>query len=198
MSICDDCLSQKKNGICVVTADCGCNCHNTLVHPEYAHYKTAEELVRYQNKVTSYSPCYPAKIKDYPKLSPEVLTKKGLEFLKIYERKLVWDTITDPEYYIYVELVRVWSFTNPTSKRVKKYYNIYNHYLSTPRKVSGIRQGFCPEHDEDGIREEWSTVKQGLTIPNPEYDQDFTDRIHQWSSDLLMECHRLNHIERRK
>jgi hypothetical protein len=195
--ICNDCLSQKKNGMCYITEDCGCNCHNTLVHPEYAHYKTAEELVRYQRKLSNDSPLFPAKVKQYPKLSHDVLTKKGLEFLKIYERKVVWDTITDPEYYIYVDLVRTWALTNPTLKRVKNYFNIYNHYLSIPRKISGLRQGFCAEVDDDyNIREEWSATKQGLIIDNPDFDENFARKNTQWGTDLLMECNRLNYIER--
>ncbi len=193
--ICNDCLSQKKNGMCVITEHCGCNCHNTLVHPEYAHIKTAKELVMYQLELSNYSPYFPAKIDEYSKLSSEVLTKKGLEFLKIYERKLIWDTITDSEYYIYVDLLRIWALTNPTIKRVKNYFNIYNHYLSTPRKTSGLREGFYAETNKDGVLKEWSSVKQGLSVKNPDYDESFSNKNIQWGTDLLMECNRLNYLE---
>ena len=184
--ICPKCLPKG----CVLQSDCGCNCHNTHVHPEFSRFKTYDELVKFQIRINRDYTYYPAKPDEWIKLSPERITVKGLKELSKINRLIVWGKATHAQYYIYRNLLLHFAESNPTDKRLRDFSKVSHHDFYGNEKPF-----FPPMNKNFKIPFEWDMKKQGLVEDNPQYDKIFAEKNNQWGFDLILECYRLRKLE---
>lgn len=184
--ICPKCLPKG----CILDSDCGCNCHNTHVHPEFERFKTYDELVRFQIRIAKNYPYYPTKPKDWKKLSPERITVKGLEEISKIKRLIVWGNAKDYEVYNYTTLLKLYAEYNPTDKRLREYAKISH------AEFYNSKQLFHAWDKNGKIKPKNDLLKLGFVEENPQYDKEFSDKNHQWGYDLILECNRLSKLER--
>ena len=83
---------------------CSCECHATLVHPEYAHIKSYDKLVENQHHMNKYFPNYPIQKENWHKMSQDRLSLDGLKQIPILKRKIIMGNASDIDHNIFVQL----------------------------------------------------------------------------------------------
>lgn len=145
----------------------------------YYDLKTYDELVTFQRMVANQYPYYPIKMQDWKKMHYETITKQGLEQLFILKRQITLGKARPEDVVIYLRLLELYVCSNPSHERLKHHKKEIDFHFETLFKSM-----YNPD-----------LIKEGLTIPNKDYDENLMIRHLQWFDRLIQECYRLSKVE---
>lgn len=146
---------------------------------EYEHIKTAEELVKYQIMMASEYPLHPVEMTDWNRLDPDIISVEGLKEIEIIRRKITMGKAKPWDIVIYLELLHLYAFSNPSNKRIRQWKKELNFHYNTILKTR-----YYPD-----LR------NLGFTIFNKNYDEKLLFWHIKWGDDLIKECRRLAKLE---